>query len=82
LYSSPNIAGAIISMKMIAGACSMQGKKINEHKTLARKHERKIPLGSSSRKWEDNKLNLKKTACEDVVWIYMWVRIWAGGGLL
>jgi hypothetical protein len=55
------------------------GEMRNTYKILVRKREGKRPLGRPTRRWEDNKMDLK----EGKVWSgCIWLRIGTSGKLL
>jgi hypothetical protein len=60
----------------MGGACSTNGKKLNEYRLLVGKPEGRRPLGRARRRWVDNiRMDLVKAGL-------VWLRIGTGGELL
>nr|KAJ4449996.1 hypothetical protein ANN_01403 [Periplaneta americana] len=71
LYSSPDIIRNIKSRRLRwAGHVVRMGESRNAYRVLVGRPEGKRPLGSPSRRWEDNiKMDLRKVGYDDKDWI-------------
>jgi hypothetical protein len=60
-----------------------QREKRNAYTVLVGKPEGKRPLGRSTRRWENIKMDLRETGWSGMDWINLiWLRIGTSGGLL
>ena len=71
LYSSPNIIRNLKSRRLRwAGHVAHMEQFRNAYRVLVGKPERKKPLGSPRRRWEDNiKMDLREVGCDLGDWI-------------
>ncbi|KAJ4441521.1 hypothetical protein ANN_11377 [Periplaneta americana] len=71
LYASPDIIGNIKSRRLTwAGHVACMGESRNGYRVLVGRSERKRPLGSPRRRWEDNiKMDLIEVGYDDRDWI-------------
>jgi hypothetical protein len=66
----------------MGGVRSTRGRDDKCIKILVRKLDGKRPLGTPTRRWEDNiTMDLRETRCEDVDWM-LWLKISTSYGLL
>jgi hypothetical protein len=84
LHASPNIVRVIEHRRMRwMGHEVHMGKMRNTYKILVGKSEEKIPLGRSSRRWDDNiRLDLKEIGWNGMLWTeFIWFGTGTNGGL-
>jgi hypothetical protein len=71
-HSSPNVRRTFKSRRMRwEGGSSMYERYNNAYKVLVEKLGGERPLGRSTCKWEDNKMDLKRMGKEVVEWIHL-----------